>query len=94
MHKSDQKCLAMQEPSTQDFRYGSVAAVRLPQSILKPMLADLAVAKLLPISSEMVRLMDDQPAIDMIQARDAQRAREITAPILKHTYAIKVMVGA
>jgi hypothetical protein len=24
MHKSDQKCLAMQEPSTQDLRCGSV----------------------------------------------------------------------
>jgi hypothetical protein len=73
---------------TQDLRYCSVAAARLPESILKPMLADLAVAKLSPISSEMARLMDDQPAIDPIQARD------ITAPILKHTYAIKGMVGA
>jgi hypothetical protein len=32
MHKSDQKCLAMQEPSTHEFRTGFKAAVRRPQS--------------------------------------------------------------
>ncbi len=59
----------------------------------KPALADLAVARLGPIGSEMSRLMDDQPEIDRILARGAERAREITAPILKRTYDIVGMVG-
>jgi tryptophanyl-tRNA synthetase len=59
----------------------------------KPALADLAVAKLAPISTEMARLMQDQPEIDRILARGAERAREITAPILKRTYEIVGMVG-
>lgn len=63
-------------------------------SAFKPMLADLAVAKLSPISTEMARLMDDQAAIDAILARGAVRAREITAPILKRTYEIVGMVGS
>ncbi len=60
----------------------------------KPMLADLAVEKLSPISSEMARLMNDQSEIDRILARGAERAREITVPILKQTYEIVGMVGA
>ena len=60
----------------------------------KPMLADLAVAKLSPISSEMARLMNDQAEIDRILARGAERAREITQPILRQTYEIVGMVGA
>ncbi|MCZ4256315.1 tryptophan--tRNA ligase [Sulfitobacter sp. PR48] len=59
----------------------------------KPLLADLAVAKLAPISSEMARLMDDPAEIDRILARGAEQAREITAPILKKTYEIIGMVG-
>jgi tryptophanyl-tRNA synthetase len=59
----------------------------------KPLLADLAVAKLAPISSEMARLMDDPAEIDRILARGAAQAREITAPILKKTYEIIGMVG-
>ncbi|WP_170606061.1 tryptophan--tRNA ligase [Ruegeria arenilitoris] len=60
----------------------------------KPMLADLAVAKLSPISSEMARLMNDQAEIDRILARGAERARQITVPILRQTYEIVGMVGA
>ncbi|MES0863866.1 tryptophan--tRNA ligase [Ruegeria sp. SCPT10] len=60
----------------------------------KPMLADLAVEKLSPISSEMARLMNDQSEIDRILARGAERAREITVPILRQTYEIVGMVGA
>jgi tryptophanyl-tRNA synthetase len=60
----------------------------------KPMLADLAVAKLAPISGEMARLMQDQTEIDRVLARGAERAREITAPILKRTYEIVGMVGS
>ncbi|AXT27238.1 tryptophan--tRNA ligase [Ruegeria sp. AD91A] len=59
----------------------------------KPMLADLAVAKLAPISTEMSRLMGDQAEIDGILARGAERAREIAAPILQKTYEIVGMVG-
>ncbi|MFZ3580900.1 tryptophan--tRNA ligase [Loktanella sp. DJP18] len=54
----------------------------------KPALADLAVAKLAPISEEMTRLMDDPAEIDRILADGADRARAIAAPILARTYEI------
>ncbi|MCR8827732.1 tryptophan--tRNA ligase [Pseudosulfitobacter koreensis] len=60
----------------------------------KPMLADLAVAKLSPISTEMARLLNDTSEIDRILARGAEQARDITAPILKKTYEIVGLVGA
>lgn len=59
----------------------------------KPMLADLAVERLAPISSEMARLMDDPAEIDRILARGAERARDIASPILRRTYEIVGMVG-
>ncbi len=62
-------------------------------SEFKPMLADLAVSKLAPISTEMTRLLDDPGEIDRILASGAQRARAITAPILARTYEIVGMVG-
>ncbi|KUP90671.1 tryptophan--tRNA ligase [Tritonibacter horizontis] len=62
-------------------------------SEFKPMLADLAVAKMAPITTEMARLMENQDEIDKILARGAERAREITAPILRRTYEIVGMVG-
>lgn len=58
----------------------------------KPMLADVAVAKLSPISTEMARLMDNQDEIDRILARGAEQARAIAAPILAQTYDIIGMV--
>ncbi|MDC0659589.1 tryptophan--tRNA ligase [Leisingera sp. SS27] len=61
-------------------------------SEFKPMLADLAVSKLAPISTEMARLMQHQDEIDKILARGAERARAITAPILRQTYDIIGMV--
>lgn len=61
-------------------------------SEFKPMLADLAVEKLSPISTEMARLMEDTGEIDKILARGSERAREITAPILAKTYEIVGMV--
>lgn len=61
-------------------------------SEFKPMLAELAVEKLSPISVEMARLMQDTSEIDAILARGAERAREITAPILAKTYEIVGMV--
>jgi tryptophanyl-tRNA synthetase len=63
-------------------------------SEFKPMLADLAVAKLSPISGEMARLMDTPDEIDRILADGADRARAIAAPILRRTYEIVGMVGA
>ncbi len=60
----------------------------------KMALADLAVAKLSPISSEMARLMEDQAEIDRLLGRGAERAREIAAPILKRTYDIVGMVSS
>ncbi|WP_194096512.1 tryptophan--tRNA ligase [Marivivens aquimaris] len=54
----------------------------------KPALADLAVEKLAPISTEMKRLMDDPAEIDRLLTRGADRAREIAQPILKQTYDI------
>ena len=62
-------------------------------SEFKPMLADLAVAKLAPISGEMSRLMQDVSEIDRILAEGAGRARAIAAPILRQTYEIMGMVG-
>ncbi|WP_298296290.1 tryptophan--tRNA ligase [uncultured Litoreibacter sp.] len=62
-------------------------------SEFKPMLADLAVAKLSPISGEMARLMGEQAEIDKILARGAERAREVAAPVLKKTYEIVGMVS-
>ena len=62
-------------------------------SEFKPKLADLAVAKLAPISAEMARLMQDPAEIDRILATGSARAREVAAPILKRTYDIVGMVG-
>jgi tryptophanyl-tRNA synthetase len=59
----------------------------------KPMLVDLAVEKLAPISGEMARLMAQPDEIDRVLAHGAEQAREITAPILKKTYEIVGMVG-
>jgi tryptophanyl-tRNA synthetase len=61
-------------------------------SEFKPMLAELAVEKLAPISGEMARLMQDQSEIDRILQRGADRARAIAAPILQKTYDIVGMV--
>ena len=54
----------------------------------KPALADLAVDKLAPISTEMARLMNDPAEIDRILAKGSERARAIAAPILDQTYEI------
>ncbi len=62
-------------------------------SEFKPMLADLAVAKMSPITTEMARLMENQDEIDKILAKGSERARAITAPILRKTYDIIGMVA-
>jgi tryptophanyl-tRNA synthetase len=62
-------------------------------SEFKPMLADLAVERMAPITTEMARLMENQDEIDKILARGSERARAITAPILRKTYDIVGMVA-
>ncbi|MFP4328396.1 MAG: tryptophan--tRNA ligase [Paracoccaceae bacterium] len=61
-------------------------------SEFKPALAELAVEKLAPISTEMARLMQDPAEIDATLARGADRARAIAAPILERTCEIVGMV--
>lgn len=63
-------------------------------STFKPSLADLAVAKLSPISAEMTGLMQNPAEIDRILADGATRAHTLAAPILRRTYEIVGMVGA
>jgi tryptophanyl-tRNA synthetase len=60
----------------------------------KPKLADLAVARLAPISTAMTRLMADPAEIDRILAAGAARADAIARPILARTYDIVGMVRA
>jgi tryptophanyl-tRNA synthetase len=64
-----------------------------PFSEFKPMLSELAVTKLAPISGEMARLMQQPDEIDALLAKGADRARAIASPILKRTYDIVGMVG-
>ena len=56
----------------------------------KPKLADLSVAKLSPITSEMNRLMKDPAEIDRILGQGAERADAIARPILDQ---VKDIVG-
>ncbi|MEO0344289.1 MAG: tryptophan--tRNA ligase [Pseudomonadota bacterium] len=58
----------------------------------KPALAELAVAKLSPITAEINRLMSDPTEIDMVLRDGAQRARGIAAPILDGVYDVMGMV--
>jgi len=58
----------------------------------KPELAELAVAKLSPISAEMAHLMADTAEIDRILGAGANRAAAIANPILEQTYDILGMV--
>jgi len=58
----------------------------------KPALADLAVAKLAPISEEMARLMTQPDEIDAILAKGAAKADAIARPILEQTYDIVGLV--
>lgn len=58
----------------------------------KPALADLAVAKLEPITLEMNRLMKDPAEIDRILGAGADRADAIARPILDQVYDIVGMI--
>jgi tryptophanyl-tRNA synthetase len=57
----------------------------------KPALAELAVEKLAPITSEMKRMMEnDQGYIDTVLEKGAARAREITVPVFQR---VREIVG-
>jgi len=58
----------------------------------KPALADLAVARLAPISTAMTRLMQDPAEIDRILGTGADRAEAIARPILDQVYDIVGMI--
>jgi len=58
----------------------------------KPLLADLAVAKLAPIGNEINRLMKDVSEIDRILGKGADKAAEIAEPILAKTFDIMGMI--
>ncbi len=58
----------------------------------KPALADLAVARLSPIATEMKRLMADPAEIDRILGDGADRADAIAQPILARTLEITGMI--
>ncbi|MBN2629351.1 MAG: tryptophan--tRNA ligase [Rhodobacteraceae bacterium] len=58
----------------------------------KPKLADLAVAHLSPITTEMTRLMQDPAEIDRILGVGADRADAIARPILDRVYDITGMI--
>ena len=60
---------------------------------LKNALADLAVAKLSPIVSEIKKLQADQAHVDAVLADGAARARAIAAPILHDVRKIVGFVG-
>lgn len=61
-------------------------------SQFKPLLAELAVSKLSPISVEMSRLMEEPEEIDKILRGGADQARALAAPIVEKTYEIVGMV--
>ncbi len=58
----------------------------------KPALADLAVAKLSPITTQMTRLMQDPTEIDRILGQGAARAEAIARPIVDQVYDIVGMI--
>lgn len=58
----------------------------------KPKLAELAVAKLSPITTEMNRLLKDPAEIDRILGQGADRAEAIARPILDRVYDITGMI--
>lgn len=58
----------------------------------KPALADLAVAKLSPITTEMNRLMKDPAEIDRILGDGAERAEALARPIVDKVYDIMGMI--
>jgi tryptophanyl-tRNA synthetase len=63
-----------------------------PFGTFKPALADLAVAKLAPITAEMTRLMRDPAEIDRLLGAGAERAEALARPVLDQVYDIVGMI--
>ncbi len=73
--------------------YGALAEIPRAQVIaqfagksfseFKPALADMAVAKLGPITARMNELLADKGEIDRIMARGAEKAQSLAAPVVK-----------
>ena len=63
-----------------------------PFGTFKPALADLAVAKLEPITTRMVHLMQDPAEIDRILGEGADRAEALARPIVDQVYDIVGMI--
>ncbi|MGQ0566982.1 MAG: tryptophan--tRNA ligase [Gemmobacter sp.] len=61
-------------------------------STFKPALADLAVARLSPITTAMTRLMQDPAEIDRILGQGADRAETLARPVLDRVYDITGMI--
>ncbi len=61
-------------------------------AVFKPALADLAVARLSPITDRMTRLMQDPGEIDRILGAGADRAEAIARPVLDQVYDITGMI--
>jgi len=59
----------------------------------KAALTELAVAKIGPITAEMIRLLDDVAEIDRILAHGAERARTLAAPVMQEVRAAMGMIG-
>jgi tryptophanyl-tRNA synthetase len=59
-------------------------------STFKTALADVTVARVAPVASEMKRLLGDPGSIDAVLADGARRAREIAAPVMR---AVRDIVG-
>jgi tryptophanyl-tRNA synthetase len=57
-------------------------------SAFKPALADLAVAKLAPMTKRMNELLSDKAEIDRILAKGGEKARAIASPVLDETMKI------
>ncbi|MEM1104944.1 MAG: tryptophan--tRNA ligase [Pseudomonadota bacterium] len=60
----------------------------------KPALAELACERLSPVTAEMRRLLDDPAEIDRRLQRGAERAREISAPIMEEVRSVIGFWGA
>ena len=60
----------------------------------KPALSDLLVEKLVPISDQMRRLMDDPSHIDAILAQGADRAAAVADPVRDRVYEIVGLIPA
>jgi tryptophanyl-tRNA synthetase len=63
-----------------------------PFGTFKPALADLAMAKLAPITAEMNRLMQDPAEIDRLLGAGAVRAEALARPVLDQVYDIVGMI--